>query len=54
MPDILTITPELLQNLPPETSAGLITLITILQTVGVVFIIYFLFQIANIILNIKI
>ena len=53
MPNTLTINPEILQNLPPETSAGLVTLITILQTVGVVFIIYFLFQIINIIINIK-
>lgn len=53
MVNIISLKPELFQLLPPETSAGIITLITILKTLGIVFIIYFTFQIINIILNIK-
>lgn len=53
MVDIISLRPEFLQLLPPETSAGIITLITILKTLGIIFIIYFIFQIINIILNIK-
>mgnify|MGYP001594641542 CR=1 FL=1 len=53
MVDIISLKPELLQLLPPETSAGIVTLITILKALGLIFIIYFSFQITNIILNIK-
>lgn len=42
-----------LQGLPPETATALGGLITILKTVGIVLIIYFIFLIVNIILSIR-
>lgn len=53
MVDIISLDPKILQLLPPETSAGIISLITILKTVGIIFILYLVFQITNIIMNIK-
>ena len=53
MVDILTITPEIIKFLPAETLTSFGTLITILKTAGIIFIIYLIFQITNIILNIK-
>ena len=48
-----SILPEILNQLPPETSAGIGTLITIFQAVGVFFLIYLIFLIVNIVLNIR-
>ena len=53
MAEIISFPSEILQILPPETSAGILNLITILKAVGIFFIIYFTLQIINIILNIK-
>ena len=41
------------ENIPPELLAGFETLITILKTLGIIFIIYLIFLIVNIIMNIK-
>lgn len=49
-PDII---PEVISQLPPETAAGLGTLITIFQAVGIFFLIYLIFLIINIILSIR-
>lgn len=53
MVDIISFDPKILQLLPPETSAGILTLINILRTAGIVLIIYLIFQITNIVMNIK-
>ena len=47
------IIPEIINQLPPEAIVGISSLITILQAVGVFFLIYLTFLIVNIILNIK-
>mgnify|MGYP001611021406 CR=1 FL=1 len=44
---------EFSQNLPPELISSFGTLITILKTLGVIFIIYILFLIVDIIMNIR-
>ena len=49
-PDII---PEVISQLPPETAAGLGTLITIFQAIGVFFLIYLIFLIVNLILSIR-
>ena len=41
------------QNLPPEIIANLSFLITILKTLGIIFIVYLIFLIVNIIMNIR-
>ena len=53
MVNIVSFNPDILQILPPETSTGIITLMSILKTVGIIFIIYFALQIINLIMNIK-
>lgn len=50
---MVSFNPDILQILPPETSTGIITLMSILKTVGIIFIIYFALQIINLIMNIK-
>jgi len=51
--DIKDILSQLLQNLPPELASGVGTLITILQAVGIVFLIYFIILIVGAVLNIR-
>lgn len=41
------------QNLPPEIIANISFLITILKTLGIIFIVYLIFMIINIIINIR-
>jgi len=53
MVETLTIGSDIIQNLPPEASIGIMNLVTIFKAVGLIFIIYFILQIVNIILNIK-
>ncbi|MEK6914671.1 MAG: hypothetical protein AABW83_03405 [Nanoarchaeota archaeon] len=53
MANMVSFNPDILQILPPETSTGIITLMSILKTVGIIFIIYFALQIINLIMNIK-
>ena len=51
--NVSDIIPVIISQLPPETAASLGTLITILQAVGIFFLIYLIFQIVNIILSIR-
>ena len=44
---------NVVEALPPETVQSLSSLITILQAAGVIFIIYLVFLITNIVLNIR-
>jgi len=44
---------EVIKNLPLELAESLSTLIIILKALGIIFIIYLIFLIANIILNIR-
>jgi uncharacterized membrane protein YciS (DUF1049 family) len=49
----LDIIREIMENLPPELNASMSTLITILQTLGVIFIIYLVFLIVRIFFDIR-
>ena len=51
LPEIKT--SEIIQALPPELTAGFGILIKILQALGIIFIIYLVFLIANVIINIR-
>ncbi|MBS3093239.1 hypothetical protein J4456_01515 [Candidatus Pacearchaeota archaeon] len=44
---------EFVQNLPPEMIGRIGTLVTIFQALGIVFIIYFIFLIVKIVLDIR-